>query len=229
MDSRRAKEILAQYRPDEIATDPEVGEALEQARRDPQLAAWFAEHRAALDTPAATTSTPPVSKRWFKSPAFVLFVIAAFVFAAGFIVSINTPKPKDAFTSYRDRMARLVQRAYPVKITTTDQTQAREYFRTNSGMTGILLPRNLEKLPAKGAAVFPWHSRLVSLLSLDAGGGTNLYLFLIKRSAFPDATVPKTARYDRVGSLTTASWTTNDEVCVLTGPGDQAWLRSYLE
>ena len=37
------------------------------------------------------------------------------------------------------------------------------------------------------------------------------------------------ARVERVGNLMTASWMTNDEVCVLAGPGDEAWVRSYLE
>src|SRR5437899_10794138 len=47
MDSRQAKEILMRYRPETTeGADPEFAEALEQARRDPELGRWFAEHRA---------------------------------------------------------------------------------------------------------------------------------------------------------------------------------------
>ena len=244
MDSHQAKEILARYRPGGIATDPQVGEALELARRDPQLAAWFEKHRATHgDTPNRpppfTTSPnpgqPPAANADrehiipLTKPALAMIGIAVAVLLGVFLWSLTLPKPKDAFSSYRDRMARLVQRSYPMKIAATDQAQIREYFRTNAGPVDITLPRNLEKLPGKGGAVFTWHNHPVSLLGLDAGGSTNLYLFVIKRSAFPNIPVPAKPEFNRVGKLMTASWNVGDQIYVLAGPGDEPVLRSFLE
>ncbi|MDB6020877.1 MAG: hypothetical protein JWQ04_734, partial [Pedosphaera sp.] len=112
MDSDQAKEILARYRPGETATDPKVGEALELARRDPQLAAWFEKHRAIHgNTPSrpeggAVPAAHPGRER-IITPALVVAGLAILVLLAAFLGSYTAPRPKDAFTSYRDRMARL--------------------------------------------------------------------------------------------------------------------------
>src|SRR5437867_7410850 len=51
MDSRLAKEILLRYRPGTAdASDQEYAEALEQAKRDPELGRWFAQHQAFHNT-----------------------------------------------------------------------------------------------------------------------------------------------------------------------------------
>src|SRR2546428_13970624 len=51
MDSRLAKEILLRCRPGTAeASDPEFAEALEQAKRDPELGRWFAQHQAFHNT-----------------------------------------------------------------------------------------------------------------------------------------------------------------------------------
>jgi hypothetical protein len=235
MDSREAKEILSRYRPGETATDPKMGEALELARHDKQLGAWLAKrHAAQTDSP-----TQPESLRAGKPgrehiiplsrPALILIGLAAVMLLAIFLWSWMAPKPKDPFTSYRDRMARMVQRSYPMAIAATDQSQIREYFRTNGTPVEFTLPRNLEKLPGKGAAVFTWNRHPVALIGLDGGVNTNLYIFLIKRSAFPDVPVPAKPEFARVGRLLTASWTVGDRVYLLAGPNDQPLLQSYLE
>src|ERR1051325_8947113 len=47
VDSEQAKEILLRYRPATVDdSDPEILEALELARRDPELAHWYAQHQA---------------------------------------------------------------------------------------------------------------------------------------------------------------------------------------
>ncbi|MDB6022172.1 MAG: hypothetical protein JWQ04_2029, partial [Pedosphaera sp.] len=97
------------------------------------------------------------------------------------------------------------------------------------GPVDFPLPHNLEKFPVKGAAVFTWHNHPVSLLGLDAGGNTNLYLFLIKRSSFVNVPVPVKPEFNRVGKLMTAGWTVGNQVYLLAGPGDETALRNVLE
>jgi hypothetical protein len=47
MNSSQAREVLLLYRPGAAdMADPQMGEALELARRDPELGRWFEQHRA---------------------------------------------------------------------------------------------------------------------------------------------------------------------------------------
>src|SRR5579883_2700242 len=237
MDIREAKEILGRYQPGETTLgDPQLGEALEMARRDPQLGEWLAKHRAAqADNGGVATAAGPGQSAEaakddgehlipFNKPALIMIGLAlAIVLAALLGPLLFGPKPKDPFTSYRDRMARLVQRAYPMKSAVTDQAQIREYFRTNGGPVDFPLPRNLEKLPGKGCAVFTWNSHPVALMGFDSGGtNMNLYLFITPRSTFGKVPITTHPDYARVGRLLTASWIVGNRIYVLAGTNDQA-------
>jgi hypothetical protein len=246
MDSQEAKQILALYRPgDTDSPDPRMAQALELARKDPQLAAWFGQHCAAhvklANEPQAgqreasekETAPPQATKRpdiiLFHKPALFMLALTALVLLAGWLWSSYSSANSNNFASYRDRMARLVQRSYPMKIAVTEQSQLREYFRATAGPVGFTLPRNLDKLPATGGAVFTWHSQPVALLGLDGGGNTNLYLFLINRAVFAKRTPADKPEFLQIGRLNTATWSVGDTVYLLAGPQDNATLRGFLE
>ena len=243
MDSRQAKEILVRYRPGETNNlDQRMGEALELARHDPKLAAWFEQHCVAhaklpgeLAVTPASAIPPPTPKADHQhiiplnKPALIMIAMAGLVLLGAFLWSSFAPKPQNSFASYRDRMARLVQRSYPMKMLASDQSQIREYFRANGGPVDFVLPRNLDKLSGTGGAVFTWHNQPVFLLGLEAGVNTNLYLFLVNRSAFLNLPVPTKPEFKSVGKLMTASWTVGDKVYLLAGPNDEATLKNYLE
>jgi len=246
MDSRQAKEVLSRYRPgDTNSGDQLMAEALSLAQRDPQLAVWFGKHCAAhtrIPGEPAVAPAPPVPKPPAPAPAdddrehiiplsrLAFFMIAAtvLILVVAAVAARFTPPSDNTFANYRDRMARLVQRSYPMKITITDQAEIREYLRTNAGPYDFTLPRTLEQMPAKGGAVLTWHNQPVSLLGLDAGGNTNLFLFLVRRSAFHSLPVPTKTEFARVGKLMTASWSEGDEIYLLAGPNDVVALQNYL-
>lgn len=231
MDRHQAKEILARYRPGEAWGDPEVGEALEFARNDPQLAEWFKQRSGQANgatVPADAPAIPAEAGRRLN-PVAVLAGFAAALLIAMLAWSLAAPKPKDPFVNYRERMVRVVRRAYPAQISVTDLAQVRDYFRTNAGPVDFPLPRNLEKLQPKGCAVFTWRSHPVGLMSFEAGGNTNISLFLIPRASFPVTSIPLATDYARVGKLLTASWTDGERVYLLAGPDDPALLKNYVE
>jgi len=61
MNNDTAKEILSAYRPNGLdATDPSFREALEQAERDPELRAWFAQERKRDQAIASVIGQHPV-------------------------------------------------------------------------------------------------------------------------------------------------------------------------
>jgi len=246
MDSREAREILGSYRPgDTNKVDQRMAEALDLARHDPELAAWFgqhcAEHAAApaisaeKPRPATLPDKPPAPDAATEfivpvSKAVALGIVAVMLIIGGLAWwSYLTPKPQNTFERYRDRMARLVQRNYPMKMLATDQAQIREFLRTNSGPAALELPGKLEKLPGVGGAVLTWHSQPVSMLALDGGANTCLYLFLINRSVLTDPPISERPQFTRVGRLMTAGWTKDDKVFLLAGPNDEAVMRGYVE
>jgi hypothetical protein len=246
MDSYEAKRILAFYRPGDTKNiDERMAEALALARTEPELAAWFGQHCAALaqagdkpviprtsleNKPSGVESKPETDQAVpAKKPALYWVVVALLVVTVLFVWSFFAPKPENTYSSFRNRMARMVQRSYPIKMGATEHTRIRDYFRTNAGVANFELPRNLEKLPGLGGAVFTWHSEPVSLVGLDGGGATNLYVFLIKRSVFGDHPVPKQPVFMSVGSVMTVGWTVGDEVYLLTGPDDETIIKNYLE
>ena len=94
MDSRLAKEILLCYRPGTAdPSDPEFAEALEQAKRDPELGRWFSQHQALhitlrdrfkqLPVPAGLKQEILAGYRsavvpvWWQQPAFQALAAAA--------------------------------------------------------------------------------------------------------------------------------------------------------
>ena len=248
MDSREAKQILAMYRPgDTDSPDPRMAQALQLARKDPQLAVWFGQHCAAhvaLPNEPESAQLPPEPKEpkppaeaqhpeyiLLNKLALIMIVAAVLLLLGAWLWPYFAPAGKNTLTSYRDRMARSVQRAYPMKIAVTDQAQLREYFRVNGGPVGFPLPKNLEKLPATGGAVFTWHSQPVALLGLDAGGNTNVYVFLIKRSVFetPTPSDRDKPEFEQIGRLNTATWTVGDTVYLLASPADKTAIQGFLE
>lgn len=233
MDRRQAREILSRHKPGDTLGDPQVGEALELARHDPQLAEWYAKFLAAqAENPHAVPKDGVPSREHIiplNRAAFVMIALAAVFVAVILFWHRVEPKPQNTFNNYRKRMARLVQRSYPMESAATDLAQIREYIRANSGPADFILPRNLEKLPGKGCAVFPWRGHPVALMELDGGANTNLYLFLIYRGVFDHNPVPAKPEYVRIGRLLTASWTVGDEVYLLAGPDDPAALHGYVE
>jgi hypothetical protein len=246
MDSQEARKILSLYRPgDTDSPDPRMAKALELARKDPQLAVWFGQHCAAhvkLANEPETAQPEALEKETaptqaierpdiilFHKPALFMIALTALALLAGWLWSSYSSANSNNFASFRDRMARLVQRSYPMKIAVTDQSQLREYFRANAGPVGFALPRNLEKLPATGGAVFTWHNQPVALLGLDGGGNTNLYLFLIKRAVFSKPAPSDKPEFLQIGRLNTAAWSVGGTVYLLAGPQDNATLRGFLD
>jgi len=94
MTSLLAKEILLRYRPGTTdASDPEFAEALEQARRDPELGHWFEQQKAFQNAMRGQFRQLPVPMRlqeeilaayrptvipvWWRKPAFQTLAAAA--------------------------------------------------------------------------------------------------------------------------------------------------------
>lgn len=254
MDSRQAREILALYRPGSTdAADPRMAEALDQVKRDPELAAWFQEHCAvytALRGKLKAIPVPPGLKRQIivgradhariiplPGAVKILLAAAAIVLLTTIVwFAFNNVRPSEnTFALYRDRMARSVQRTATtyMKMVSTSQADVLAYFRASQRPADFALSKTLQQLPAEGGSAFTWQNHPVEMLCLNAGtdaaGNRNdLWVFVIDKNVMPDAP-GATTQFRQVGNLMTASWSAGDKVYVLAGRGTDEDLKKYLE
>ena len=246
MDSLLAKEILLRYRPGTAdASDQEYAEALEQAKRDPELGRWFAQHQAfhntirdrfkQLPVPVGLKEDilagyrPALTPVWWQQPAVqALAAAAAIVLLLGVAFFWSQPREDRSFAAFQNRVVRNAQRGYVMDITTTHLGEIRQYLATQGALADYVLPALLEKLPGDGGAVLRWHNKPVSMVCFDLGNHNDLFLFVASRGDLPDAPSAAEPQFTKIGNLTAASWSTGDRTYVLAGPGDEQFVRRYL-
>jgi hypothetical protein len=251
MDSRQAKEILSLYRPGSIdLADPLMAEALELVQRDPELAAWFKQQCAVSSAIRAKLKEIPVpadlkhrilTEHADRQRVIHVFRPTLLAMAAAALVLLTaifwfmSPHKENNFLSYRDRMARMVQRrVYFTSMEHGDQNQIGEYFRANGAPLDDALPKNLRTLPPEGGTVLLWQNHPVSVLCLDgreggAGETNDLWVFMAKTSDVAKVPGNKSTQFQKIGELMTASWTAGDTVYLVVGRGDERQLQKYLE
>jgi hypothetical protein len=241
VDSVEAKQILACYRPGrDDPAEPNFAEALEQARRDPELGRWLIR-QTALDARVMEalerTPVPPDLRhrilahrparrfmvgwgaRELRAAAVVLVALAT---AAGFWL---LPQPA-TFASYRDHMARLVSGDdYEMTLKSNDLQEIRRYLAGKGWPSDYALTRGMQHLEAEGASVLEWHGRRVSMICLRAEADRDLFVFVLPRALLPDAPVGEPPQLARVGKMMTAAWASGDDLYLLAGAGDEEFLR----
>ena len=247
MNRAEAQRVLLLYRPGTAETgEPEMLEALELARRDPELGRWFEQHRAfqktmsarlrQIEVPAhlrtsilaqAQVQKPPVARPrpGWRNPAWL--AVAAIVILAGLAGLWLTPRTAEQFANYRARMVSGALREYQMDIKTNNMRLVRQGLASRGAPADYIVPPGLERLHLTGGGRLTWRSNPVAMVCFDRGDKQMLFLFVMKRSALKDPP-PATPRLDKVNELLTASWTQGDETYLLAGPEEANFLRKYL-
>jgi hypothetical protein len=246
MTNQLAKEILLRFRPGTTdATDPEFAEALDQAKRDPELGRWFEQQQAfhiairdrlrhlpvptALKEDILAGCRPAATLVWWQQPAFqALAAAAAIVLLVGVGRLWLQPREDRNFAAFQNRVVRNAQRGYVMDITTTNLGEIRQFLAKQGAHADYVLPAPLEKLPGDGGAVLRWNDKMVSMVCFDLGNHNELFLFVASRSDLPDAPSASEPQFTQIGRLTAASWSAGDRTYVLAGPGDEQFVSRYL-
>jgi hypothetical protein len=204
MTNEAAKFVLNTYRPSGAdAQDPTFRPALEQAARDPDLAAWFKEQRffdslvaAKLNeiTPPpnlhsailAGMATRPPARRFALRP---ILALAAVLVMTGVIV---LPR----YIEYYSRTA-LIEKFQKANLTmlsspgspqldlvTNDFARTQEYLAQMNAPCVPQLPGALLGLPTVGCRAFTWDNQQLSLTCFRLPSGELLHVFVIDESAF---------------------------------------------
>ena len=243
MNRQEAKEILLLYRPGTAdAQDPRVGQALELARHDLELARWLEQHTAfqkAVRLKFRQIQAPEhlkvalLAKQNVVQPAFwqqhMVWLAAAAL--ALLVLALSAvwlrPAVPDHFANFRDRMVSTALREYSMDIVTNDRPALRQAIQARGAPADYEISPGLAKLQLTGGAALVWRNHPVSMVCFDRGDKSMVFLFVMKRTAVKDPPNPQ-PNVAEVRNLLTASWTKGDNTYLLLGQKEAGFPRKYV-
>jgi len=197
--NERAKFLLSAYRHNGAdAQDPIFREALEQAARDPDLAAWFANQRSfdALIAEKLNSIQPPESLKpailsglysapskhrslfgWLPALAAVLVLSVILV-----TVTRQTSEPDRPLLSQYQNAAFAVLSEGPapkLDLLTSDLSRSQEYLSEKAAPRAPEIPAALRELRTVGCKAINWNGRMISLTCFNLPSGELLHMFVI--------------------------------------------------
>lgn len=251
MNSDEAQQILLLYRPGTAdAEDPQIAEALALAKQDPELASWLEEHckvQAALRAKFRQLAPPAglqaqiiseyAASRW-KIPARqkIQFALALLILLLGALAVFWLPhQPADnSLAIYQNRMARVALSPYGMDLLTNNPAPIRAYLARRHAPADFVLPAPLQQATLAGCAVEEWQGATVAMIcfrtgrALPPGAASDLWLFVVDRTAVKDAPEGNQLRLAKVNRLITASWTQSGKLYFLGTEGEAAAIKQYL-
>lgn len=252
MNINEAKTILRLYRPGTSdAEDPQIAAALALAKMDPELARWREVHCARqfvigekfrqITIPAGLreqiiSEQAASENAKFWRPKYALAMVTALALLFGMLALFWLPKhgQDDTLAIYKNQMVGIALRGYGMDLTTNDPAQIRSHLAQNLAPADYALPAALQKVAVAGCAVESWQNAKVSMICfrtgkpLPPGEQSDLWLFVVNRSALAVSTVGEIPQFSKVNQLITATWTKGDKIYLLGTAGDEQAIRQYL-
>ena len=246
MNNQEAHLILQAYRPGgQDASDPLMAEALEQARRDPELQKWLAAEqaldlriqtkvRSAIIVPvelkanllALPKMARPVS-RWRRP---IWLAAAAVAFLLGIAALWLRPGNPAQLASFRETMVRYsMQEREHITFEASDITQIQKWLQSRGIKTDFELPGGLGGKRTEGCRVVEWNGQKVALICFVLTDGHHLDLFVLDRAGVPGLAGSGGPQFAQAGALLTATWTAGNQVYLLTGGGNRKFLQKLLK
>jgi hypothetical protein len=236
MDSQQAREILSAYRPGRgEETDPQIAEALAQARRDPELGRWLEQQHEFDAVIAAKLQQVPVPVglktrilaeqkiirpqiRWFQ-PAYLAAAAVVVIAATGALLGMRWYEQRP-FNDYREHMVAFVSRKYRMNVESKDLEKLRETFAARGWPSDYVVPRSLQSLPLLGGMIIEWKSHKVSLIcwGVEGDDSKSAWLFITDPAGLPWVPGPAVPATGRVDGFRTKSWTKDGRLYVMAGP-----------
>jgi hypothetical protein len=250
-----AKQILLLCRPDTgDAREPDCAAALEFARGNPGLLAWFeaqtALHRA-LRRKFRSLAPPEglreqilsecgawkQQRRQRRMGLALVSIVGGVLLALALFLLERPPRVHEVvtFDVWRQRMVAAVQRQYVMTLESADLEQIRAHLAESRAPSDYALPAGLMRLKPTGCGVLSWQEKPVAMLCFHSGRPlppeekTDVFLFVVDRAAVPDAPAVSSPQTGRVDGFATAVWSAGDRVYLLAVTGDERLVREYLQ
>ncbi len=247
MDNQQAKFILQAYRPGgQDASDPQIAEALEQARRDPDLGHWLEEELAlnrAIGDKLKSVPVPDDLKDsilaggriikphiWWKQPSLLAAAACIIVLM---IITLFSPIPaKQAAAADAEKFAtEFLGKLTSLEHVSQNPQELRQWLAKNRGHKEVSLSPGLEQLPALGCCVGDWNGRKVSLICFKVGARgfrDEVHLFVFDRKVVPGLPDAHEPRFSQQGDWVLASWAKGNLSYVLAGLDSKESLKKLL-
>jgi len=246
MNNQEAKLILQAYRlGGQDAADPQFQEALEQLKRDPELADWFA-HERIIETRVQAkikdaVKPPPYLKAhllalgktarpvaWWRQPLWL--AAAASMVLLGIVATIWWSRLSgQEFASFRQAMVQnAMQTTNHVSFETHDLTKVQQWLQDHDMNANFDLPAALRGNSTEGCRVVDWRGRKVTMICYVFNGKDHLDLFVFDSTRFGGFTPSQTLTFAQTEGCMTASWSRGNKTYLLATSGGEAVLRKYL-
>ena len=246
MNRQEAMDLLSACRPDgSDAGNPRLAEAMALVERDPELREWFEAEQASDRITAAKLMAAPLPPDLLeriragtrvriagkpRRPSFAL-AMAASLALLGLISALWFNRAPSAapgsFAACRTDMAQFLQEFPKLDITTDRLPEVREWLTRQHSLGQADLPAALKQFPSIGCRTIEWQDKKLALVCFMVEGEV-VHLFVMPRSAFPDATPSATPAFARAGSQNTASWSNDENLYLAITQANEALLRKLL-
>ncbi len=227
MNNDEAKFILQAYRPGGgDAQDALFAQALEQARRDPALAAWFERERGHDAAMAAKLRTivPPAElrsailaggriasrrpRRWVV-PAWIGLAASVAVILAAALFWLQ-PAQAEEFSEFAMDYA-----SGPFRLSNhqEDLDKLRAWLAERQAPLPLRIPSGCEKLQALGCKTVDYRGKSISLICFERG--REFHLFVARRTDYPNLRECPKPEFKTKGKWASAHWSDNENCYVL--------------
>lgn len=237
MTSEEAKQILAVYRAELDADDPQFAEALLQAQHDPALKEWLEKQAtlyALLRQRLKESAVPPdLAQRILRARPVRTWQYRALPLAASILILaglatfwVKRVGSESTFENYRQSMAHVISGKYRMSLETADFDRVRRFLANNQAPADYVLPSALQTEHLLGCATLSWDGHPVSLLCFRHRSGEDLWLFITDRGAVSRPL--DTTRFADVGKMNTAGWIADGNIYLLATRGGPEVLRGSV-
>ncbi|HEY5792218.1 MAG TPA: hypothetical protein VIS74_02905 [Chthoniobacterales bacterium] len=249
MDNEKARLILSAYRPGgSDAGDPVFAEALEQARRDPELGAWLAQQRAFDSRMKAGLQSIPIPRN-LKASLLVSGKVSDFpasrsfsktfpwlAVAAGLVALVwltffllSPPSPRVSFARVDAQLRSLAdahQHAFETPM--HDLQKIRAWLVDHGAPHDFTLPDALAALPGLGCEVISVEGIKVSILCFPRENGRVAHLYVINRAQLLDPPSNPEPAFQQKGAYAQAAWSDGKQTYLLVERGDYEAIKGLL-
>jgi len=224
MTREEAKQILAVYRPELDADDPQFAECLLQAQNDPALTEWLKNQAAVyavVRQRLKESAVPPdlvqrlLQAKPVRTSQYRFWPLAASILILAGLTAfwLKRIPQEGSFENFERSMVRTVSGKYRMSLETTDLDRVRRFLVNNQAPANYVLPRALETKQLLGCATLSWDGHPVSLLCFRHPSGEDLWLFITDRDTVSRPL--QTTRFAEVRKINTASWSTDGNIYLL--------------
>ena len=207
MTNQDAKLVLSAYSPNGAdARDPFFEQALQQAKRDPELMEWFEKQGAfdrvivaklrTIEPPAGLNSQILAGLRAVRVPRHSVspwVAMAAALLVAMMVLTYNRffePSKLDRLDQFCSDCLAQLNSPVQFDLESPDLRETQKFIRTRQVPAATAMPDSVATMPTAGCRIFRWKGQWVSLTCFKLPSGKSLLLFVIDEKAFDRRPIP---------------------------------------